>query len=74
MLYWIRRYTDGAALAVRAEADPREDFDVVPEYFHAGEGVWKADDELGSEMMHDPGFLSAGKVEVEKLIGPQAAA
>ncbi len=67
--YWLN-HESSPALVIRAASDPRENFDVVPEFWHSGERRWIADENLADEMFWNPNIRQAPHRKVEKLIQP----
>jgi hypothetical protein len=63
MRYWLN-HEQSPALAVRAAGDPREDFDVVPEFWHSGERRWIADEQLADEMFWNPNIRQVSKNDI----------
>lgn len=74
MKYWIQSHGSGANLAIRADGDPFDDFDVVAEFFHSGKREWIADENLAGEMMQEPNLRLVSEAEVLHLIRQQSAA
>lgn len=68
MKYWIQSHGNGGSLAIRADGDPFDDFDVVAEFFHAGKREWVADENLAGEMMQAPNLRLVPEADVQQLI------
>ncbi|MBS9533782.1 hypothetical protein KIH27_09315 [Mycobacterium sp. M1] len=73
MRYWV--WPEGAdALVIRAETDPRTDFDVVPQIWNRAESRWMDDYEIAGEMLREPNVSEVSAEVALALIGAHDAA
>ena len=68
MMHWIQHHAD-RPMAIRADGDPFEDPDVVPEYWGVVSQGWVPDADLNGEIFWNPSIRSATADEIQAITG-----